>query len=270
MIFNLFRKKEPTPIPKITVTLEVNEESVEQPEFQDKRRAECPYCNSVLKKVPGAKTKCPDCGEYMYVRTRPDNIRLVVTKVEAEEIDEQWRIENGTQDAYLAEQGRVEKRRNELREKFGGKEPSEHDVHWGLLNEDIMNHAQNGQWGLYCNTRMQMADLLWKEKRHKGALQLYCMVCYLDLNGANNMPVGKNNRAIRDVEGVMPFDPELKFLAPGIINRIRKAIEILGMSKEEFQELFLERASIEQRSTRAPLSPAECLPELMNNVFNHK
>ncbi len=262
MIFNLFSKK----TPKVTVTPEANKEPVEQSEFQDKRTAECPYCNSALKKVPGAKTKCPHCGEYMYVRTDPDNIRRVVTEAEADEIDELWRIINGTQDTYVAEQERVEKRRNELREKFGGKEPSEHDLQWGLLNEDIMNHATNGQWGLYRNTRMQMADILWKEKRHKGALQMYCMVCYLDLNGPDNMPMDENKQVVRDM-GFAPFDPELKFLAPGITDRIRKAVEVLGMSKEEFQKLFIDRASIEQRATRAPISPSECLPELMNEIF---
>jgi hypothetical protein len=265
MFFNLFRKKES--VPNITVSIEMRENTIDLPDFQDKRKAECPYCNKELKKVPGAKTKCPYCSEYMFVRTGPDNVRLVVTEAQADEIDEQWRIVNGTQEMYLAESKRVEERRAQLKKQFGGKEPSEHDVQWGLLNEDIMNHASNGQWGLYRNTRMQMADLLWKEKRHKGALQMYCMVCYLDLNGANNMLTDENGRVITDIEGNEPFDVELKFLAPGITDRIRKAVEILGMSKEEFKELFIDRATIEQRGSRAPITPLDCTEELIKDIY---
>lgn len=265
MFFDLFRKKQSEP--NITVTIEMKENVIDLPEFQDNRKAECPYCNKELKKVPGAKTKCPHCSEYMYVRTNPDNVRLVVTEAQADEIDEQWRIVNGTQEMYLEESKRVEERRAQLKKQFGGKEPSEHDVQWGLLNEDTINHASNGQWGLYRNTRMQMADLLWKEKRHKGALQMYCMVCYLDLNGANNMLTDENGRVITDIEGSEPFDVELKFLAPGITDRMRKAVETLKMSKEEFKDLFIDRATIEQRGTRAPIMPSDCVDELINDVY---
>lgn len=57
----------------------------------DQRRAECPYCQKPLRKVPGAKTKCPHCGEFMFVRTRPqDGARVVVTTDEARRIEEDW------------------------------------------------------------------------------------------------------------------------------------------------------------------------------------
>lgn len=265
MLFDFFRKKQS--VPNITVTIETKENYIEQAEFQDKRKAECPYCNNELKKVPGAKTKCPHCGEYMYVRTNPNNVRLVVTQAQANEIDEQWRIENDTQEMYLEEQKRFEDRRAQLRQQFGGKEPSEHDVQWGLLNEDTINHASNGQWGLYRNARMQMADLLWKEKRHKGALEMYCMVCYLDLNGANNMPTDENGRVITDIEGIEAFDVELKFLAPAITNRMQKALHELKINKEDFREMFINRAAIEQRGTRAPIKPEDCVEELISEIF---
>jgi len=59
----------------------------------DLRKPECPYCLNALKKIPGAKTKCSQCGQFMYVRTRPeDNARVVVTEAEAHRIEERWKI----------------------------------------------------------------------------------------------------------------------------------------------------------------------------------
>ena len=73
-------------------------------EPKDERKAECPYCRQSLAKIPGRKTKCPHCGKFMFVRTRPkDNVRVVVTKEEADKIDEEWAIVSGTHDEYIAE-----------------------------------------------------------------------------------------------------------------------------------------------------------------------
>lgn len=60
----------------------------------DSRKPECPYCQAALKRIPAAKTQCPYCGHFMYVRTRPDNrARVVVTDAEARRIDEAWEID---------------------------------------------------------------------------------------------------------------------------------------------------------------------------------
>jgi SPP1 gp7 family putative phage head morphogenesis protein len=56
----------------------------------------CPHCAKLLDKMPGRKTKCPFCANYMYVRTRPvDKKRVVVTEQDAAKIDEQWMVEKG-------------------------------------------------------------------------------------------------------------------------------------------------------------------------------
>jgi predicted RNA-binding Zn-ribbon protein involved in translation (DUF1610 family) len=58
---------------------------------RDQRKAECPACHHVLEKIPGSKTKCPHCGNFMYVRTRPhDRTRNIVTKTEADRIAADW------------------------------------------------------------------------------------------------------------------------------------------------------------------------------------
>lgn len=233
---------------------------------KDRRKAECPYCQGVLKKIPGAKTKCPHCSEYMYIRTRTNGVRVVATHSEAKHIDKQWRIKNGTQEAYLAEQNRIEKMRKALRIKFG-EEPSEHDVQWGILNEDILITAKNYQWGLYRNTRSQMAEILYLEKNLKAALGMYLGVCYLDLNGPRNVFMDENGNAITDIEFFNPFDPNLKFLAPGVINRIQRVIKMGDFDKDIVKKLFFDIATKEQIATHAPVSPVDCFTELEAEIW---
>jgi SPP1 gp7 family putative phage head morphogenesis protein len=53
----------------------------------------CPYCGKLLEKMPGRKKKCPHCGNFIHVRTRPlDNQKVLVTEKQMEAINEQWGI----------------------------------------------------------------------------------------------------------------------------------------------------------------------------------
>jgi len=64
----------------------------------------CPYCAKPLEKMPGRKTKCPFCANFMYVRTRPaDKKRVIVTEQDATKIDEQWKIESGIEGPPMIE-----------------------------------------------------------------------------------------------------------------------------------------------------------------------
>lgn len=237
-------------------------------ELNDERKAECPSCNKALSKIPGSKTKCPHCSDYIYVRTRPkDNIRVTVNKEEADKIDEEWRIINGTEEIYLDEEKRFNDRKEVLKQKFGGKEPSDNDVSWGLLNEDIINNIKKGQWGLYRNTRIKMADILLREGKLMNALQIYLRVCYLDLNGATNMTLDENGNIYDDPEYNKPFDIELKFLAPGILDIIKKIIKKLSLDKKEVKEIYLKISNLEQKSTRAPINPVNTLEELDKEIW---
>lgn len=114
---------------------------------QDERKAECPSCHGQLKKVPGARTKCPHCGEPMFVRTDPHSrIRKVVCQAEAEAIDDEIARLNGTYEIKQAEKQRLVDTRNRLREKFHGTEPSDGDVEWAILNEDGIKYGSQKDW----------------------------------------------------------------------------------------------------------------------------
>ncbi len=237
----------------------------QQSEPKDERKAECPNCHNALSKIPGAKTKCPHCGECMFVRTRPkDNARIVVTKAEADKIDEEWSIIAGTHDIFVAEKEEFMKEKEILRKRFGDKEPSDNDVRWGLLNKQLIEHAKNGDWGLYRNARFQMAEILRGEMKLKDALRTYLEVCYLDLNGPSNTG-GMNAPEL--LKEFPPFDPNRdSFLAPGVIDLIKRIVLKLNLSKDEVKQIYIEHNSRSEKSLRLPLSAEKSWQSLEKKI----
>ncbi|MFW5884943.1 MAG: hypothetical protein ACOCUF_01810 [Patescibacteria group bacterium] len=236
---------------------------------KDQRKAECPYCGKCLEKKPGAKTKCSSCDNYIYVRTNTRGVRLTVTKSEADKIDEEWRIKNGTQEAYLVEKERYRKRKEKLLNKSESKNKiSDFDVQWSLLNEDILNYAKKHQWGLYRNTRFQMGEMLRRQNKLEYALGFYLAVCYLDLNGPQNMPLDDSENVVKLEDDIMkPFDQEFSFLAPGVIERIEKIIKKLDLKKKKIEEIYNKFAEKEKKAINPPRSPSECFNEIKRNLI---
>jgi phage FluMu protein Com len=230
----------------------------------DARTAECPYCKRKLAKIPGRKTKCPHCSEFMYVRTSPsDNARMVVTKEQADRIAEEWAIVDGTYDLLVAEKKQVEEERVRLRIKFG-KEPSANDVEWGLLNKSLLEDARNGDWGLYRNDRFAMAEILRDELRLDQALKTCLEVCYLDLNGPTNTGGLTDPDLLREHP---PFDPK-KFgmLAPGIVDIVRRIVKKLAIDEAKVYSLFLEQNAPVFAALKLPLSPEQCWPAIRDEL----
>lgn len=61
--------------------------------------AACPSCGAELAKMPTRKTKCPSCGEFMFVKYTPhDPMKRLVTTARAEEIEREW-TERGARQA---------------------------------------------------------------------------------------------------------------------------------------------------------------------------
>jgi len=80
----------------------------------------CPCCKRILKKAPQKKTKCPHCGDSLYIKYRPgedaSKKRLVGSKEAAEieqdwhrmsEIDQQIRLERQLKDAVESRHPRM-------------------------------------------------------------------------------------------------------------------------------------------------------------------
>ena len=213
------------------------------PERVDRRRAECPNCNRALKKIPAAKTKCPHCGEFMFVRTRPeDSARVVVTGAEADRIDTEYNMLSLAGDPdfrNITTESEVIAERERLREILSTKmckEPADDDVKWALLGKKRAQHASKGDWGLYRNICLLMANFLTRRMKLKDALQLYLEVCTLDLNGPTNSNALKGPELLDEFP---PFDLRQAFTAPMVIGQVDFVASKLGMSKQQLRELFM-------------------------------
>ena len=210
----------------------------------------CPNCGKALENKPSRKKKCPECGNFMFVRTRPsDNKKVLVTEAQAEVIEEQWSIVNGTHDSYLKEKKAFENERASQAKRFGCA-PSENDVKWALLNKQLTEYALKGDWGFYRNTKLQMADILRKEKKLKNALYFYLDVFYLDLNGPNNMG-GTSPRLLKEFP---PFRPNEAMIAPGILKRILSIVKQLELDTKETEILFKDMVKEQYSFIDLPIS----------------
>ena len=247
-LFDLFKK---SPVPCDMPIIGVSE-------------AVCPYCSRLLQRKPAKKTKCPQCGKFIYVRTRPqDQLKVLATEQQADLIEEQWSIVNGAHGEYLAQKNKIEVERARLAKQFG-KAPSENDIKWGLLGKDAIEHALNGNWELYRNARFQMAEVLRKESKLKQALSMYCWVCYLDLNGPRNTSDVKDQELLREFP---PFSPKEAFLAPGIISRMARIIEKLNLDQEKVSLIFQEITVRDYKGLKLPMQPEDAWKSVRRELF---
>lgn len=111
------------------------------------------------------------------------------------------------------------------------------------MNNDLIKHAENGDWGLYRNTRLTIAEILRKKTRWKPALSTYLEVCYLDLNGPNNSGI--------------PFSSDEAMLFDGVLNSVFTLMSQLNLSLPEIQNLFDKVAKSNYQNLRLPVSPKQ-------------
>lgn len=203
----------------------------------------CPYCGVLLDNMPGRKKKCPACGEFIYVRTRPsDRVRVLVTEAQAEEIKAQWSAYHRQVElSHWDEPGLTA------------------DQQWAKCNSDQMAHAMSGNWGLFRNTRLHMANILHREGRLKAALTTYLDVCYLDVNGANNVGGIWDYALLCEFP---PFNPKLAFLAPAVIDWVLEVSRDLGMDSIGLRDSFLEMAMPIQARLHLPIPPSEAWQQI--------
>lgn len=127
---------------------------------------------------------------------------------------------------------------------------------WKRYNAQLLLHAKKANWGLYTNTRFEMAELLRKENKLEDALETLLGIVYLDLNGPENRESIINDPEL--LKEFPQFDSKTAFLAPGIIERIKEIIGKLNCNEENIMKTFLEHNNKIQRSLKIPLSPKEC------------
>ncbi|MDD3723136.1 MAG: hypothetical protein PHW92_11765 [Lutibacter sp.] len=232
---------------------------------KDLRKSECPYCKNVLEKIPGKKTKCKNCSNFIIVRTTPkDNNRVLVTEEDARKIDLEWAKINGTYDNIIKEENELNEIREGMRKKYG-KNPSERVVMWSYLNSQLLEHIKNNNWGSYTSVKRKMAEILKKENKLEASIIYYLMVCYLEINGANDFQTD-------DPELLKErpfFDPSYYYgISPRVICGIKKIATERNLKIEDIKKIFIDRNNVVRK--RTPLSPEECWPEVEKKLFNLK
>ena len=226
--------------------------------------AVCPYCNNTLEKKPGRKKKCPSCNNFIYVRTRPkDGKKVLVTREQTEILEEQWSIVNGTHAQFLRNKRIIENERRSLAKKFG-REPSENDIRWSLLNKDLMAHARNANWGLYRNAKFQMAETLRNKSKTSPALATYLEVLYIDVNGPNNTGVIRDRDLLKEFP---PFNKKDGFLAPGVLSRAAKLIQELKLDDKGTRVIFDKIAERNFTNLRLPVTPKQGWRKIKKELF---
>jgi hypothetical protein len=221
----------------------------------------CPYCYARLDSIPIRSNPCPECGNTIFVGIRPlDDSKILLREDQIEELEEQWAIKKGVYQEYLGkkEMNRVEYEEEQsfLRKRFT-RTPSRFEIQWELLWKKCLKHARNFNWRLYRDVRLEMAELLKKERKLNRALEYYYELCYLDLNGPVDTGGGYSTS----------FDPETGLLSPGVIEQIKEINILLPSSKEKHRILFLEYAKNIRDALKLPVYPEEAWKKVEKQVF---
>ncbi|MCK6598842.1 MAG: hypothetical protein L6Q37_10795 [Bdellovibrionaceae bacterium] len=227
--------------------------------------AKCPSCGVSLKKHPKSKTKCKKCGNYIFKRTRPyDNKEVTVTENEAKLIDIEWQKVNGTYAEIAKEYKEKDNIKENLKLKLG-KEPSENDIMWSLLNKKIISSVKENNWGEFANTRAEMGNILLSEGSEIKAIEMYVedAIIQQNLMLLNYYNSESNIKKYLD-------KPALTSIAGGRIDAIDKIISKLKMNESELENLFTESILRVTKSFQFEYNLKEQCNKFMNNFVSLK
>jgi len=114
------------------------------------------------------------------------------------------------------------------------------DILWGYFNEQSGVHFQEGNYGLYRNTRLHMHDFLLEEDKFKTALHLLIEVISFDLSGLGNSTkllsandIGKEIYCESRLSNFFDEEDEVT-LPPAIIKYFDELKAKLNLADDEF------------------------------------
>jgi hypothetical protein len=178
-----------------------------------------------MTKMPGRKTRCPNCGDYVYVRARPsDRRKVLLTKEQVDQVERLWDI------LYEAQQAQF--------------------LDWSLCNRLLAESTQKRNWGIYRNTRFSMAQILIRARNYKAALETLLEVSYLDANGPENTSGLEDPR-------FPPFNRKRAFQAPAIVEYIQILTDWLDLTQQDLKKLYFRLALRLRSQLNLPVSPED-------------
>jgi hypothetical protein len=233
----------------------------------------CPYCKRKIE-PPSRKKKCPLCGEYIYVRTRPsDRTRVLVTEDQVNLIEQEW---NRYYQDKEYEQLLLDRRYRNEKEKLAvklGKNPTLSELKLNVNDKLMSEHAKKREWGLYRNCKLDVALTLEKAGDIRGALRTLFEVCYFDMNGSNNV-MTVNGKAMPYAEsekiGIKDFDPRLAFFAPAVIEWVKKWTLLANLKEEDARKLFIATNISNATLYKMPIIPDDCWEKLRSKIKTYE
>lgn len=211
----------------------------------------CPYCGVVLGRMPKRKTKCRDCGQFIFVRTRPqDEQKVLLRQDELAELAQQWALQAEREPRIMARPAEVRERVTESLTRQFGRSPSESDVLWRIFNEEILQYSSSEEWGFYTQVQFEMGELLMSEGKYKPALHQYFTALILSINGPRNI----DRELVKS--GYSRFSGE-GFCAGLYLDRVKQMIRNTEIKDEDLKEIFFSLASDLQKTLLLPLTPEE-------------
>jgi DNA-directed RNA polymerase subunit RPC12/RpoP len=221
----------------------------------------CPYCGHKFEKMPGRKKECPECKKTFFVRTRPsDNKKVLVTSDQAIEVNRQNKIRTGQFDER--QQRSYSTVRKEIQTRLG-KEPTNYEVMSAFLTGECRYFASRNDWGFYTNTLGEQEKLAEDFGNKDEALFFCLMICYLDLNGQNNL----GGLGGQPSPGIKRFDPKVAFLAPHYTKRIRVLSEELNLSQKDVKTRFVEGAKKMKETIHTPVAVNTAWEKISSEVY---
>lgn len=215
--------------------------------------AKCPHCHEPLEKIPQRKTRCKNCDQYFFVRTRPsDSRKVIVTADGVTLIDEQWSEENKKREAQRMDEALKELPEDsplyEIHHLIAKKESlkGNYDVAWGHFNLARESAYENN-----VPTRKIVVDMIRQledEGRKEYALQMTCQELCKDAVRLID----------RDIEGIV------RGLPPGLA--IDSLVKELGYDRTEFKNKATTWCQAVIRSDRKDLE--KIVDALVEFAFN--
>lgn len=216
----------------------------------------CPYCGITLKKFPSRKTKCKNCKNFIYKRTRPiDGENILVTEKQIKQVDKEWskRIFMGN---YMGED--FEKYEKELQEIRKTDKIPFNDVVWYRYQQKYREACSKNDFEAIRFIHWEEGSFLFDEKRYKDALSQYLVNMYWNICGVGLiLDIGKEEYF------KYFFKPRIDFLGnPG------RCIEYLNLTKDELEKMVL-NMPIEE-GFPFPCSIEDLLPYYLKAYDQHK
>lgn len=191
----------------------------------------CPYCGIELNKFPGRKTKCKNCNNFIYVRTRPfDNKKILIKEDEILAVQIEWEKKNGTYEIRQQERDEFEIVRQELMQKRNSTIISDNDIKWVLYQQKRLKYANSKDWYNYGLCTEKMAQVLFDEKKYKSALEHYLEAEYFSMCCGG------------DIDGFMPKSHLIKYpnlLKSSFLSYVYDCIDHLQLQPENIREMFM-------------------------------